>query len=125
MTKVKKLGIWMDYSTAQCMNASTVLFETTTITSEHSKHMNNNEMNQGEKRMHAIEQNQQARYFSKLSDIIKEHDEVILFGPTDAKVELFNELRANHHFDIIKIELKTTDKMTDNQRLDFVKDYFN
>lgn len=125
MTKVKKLGIWMDYSTAQCMNASTVLFETTTITSEHSNHMNKNEMNQGEKRMHAIEQNQQARYFSKLSDIIKEHDEVILFGPTDAKVELFNELRANHHFDIIKIELKTTDKMTDNQRLDFVKDYFN
>lgn len=124
MTKTKRLGIWMDHSTAHCMNASTDLFEITTITSENSKRLNENAMNQGEKRMHAIEQNQQAKYFSKLTDIIKEYNEVVLFGPTDAKVELFNELRANHHFDTIKIEFKNTDKITENQCIAFVKDYF-
>ena len=52
-------------------------------------------------------------------------DEVILFGPTEAKNELLNLLRENHLFDKIKIEVKTADKMTEIERNTFVKEYFN
>ncbi|MBK8348850.1 MAG: hypothetical protein IPL08_15010 [Saprospiraceae bacterium] len=49
---------------------------------------------------------------------------VLLFGPTDAKAELLHLIQADHHFDKIKFEVKSTDKMTENQENAFVKDYF-
>jgi hypothetical protein len=52
------------------------------------------------------------------------YENVLLFGPTNAKVELFNILRADLAFSNIKIEVKDADKMTDNQQRAFVKDYF-
>ena len=48
----------------------------------------------------------------------------MLFGPTDAKTELFNLLKADHHFDKINIETKHADKMTENQQHAFVREYF-
>jgi len=52
-------------------------------------------------------------------------DSVFLFGPTDAKVELFNILEADHRFAKIKIEVKHADKMTENQQHAFVKKFFS
>lgn len=49
---------------------------------------------------------------------------VVLFGPTDAKVALYNILKADHRFAKIKIEIKPADKMTENQQDTFVKIYF-
>jgi hypothetical protein len=59
------------------------------------------------------------KYYSK-----KKYEEVILFGPTNAKVELMNILKEDQHFNKIKIDVKSTDRMTDNQQVAFVKDYF-
>jgi len=56
--------------------------------------------------------------------VIKEFDDVLLFGPTSAKNELLNLLRQNHLFEKIKIELKPADKMTENQQQAFVREYF-
>jgi hypothetical protein len=49
----------------------------------------------------------------------------LLFGPTDAKVELLNILKADLSFSKIKIETMQSDKMTENQEHAFVKDYFS
>ncbi len=57
--------------------------------------------------------------------MIKDYDEVLLFGPTDAKTELFNILKENRQFEKIKIEVKPADNMTENQEEAFVKEYFN
>jgi len=70
------------------------------------------------------EQRELSSYFKKLGDLILENDEVILFGPTEAKSELMNLLKENHLFDKIKIEVKSSDKMTEIQRINFVKEYF-
>ncbi len=48
-----------------------------------------------------------------------------LFGPTNAKTELVNILKSDHHFDKVKIDVKPADKMTVNQQEEFVKEYFN
>ena len=48
----------------------------------------------------------------------------MLFGPTNAKTELLNLLKADHHFDKINIETKQADKMTENQQHAFVREYF-
>ena len=60
-----------------------------------------------------------------MREIIKKYDEVILFGPTDAKVELFNFLDEDSHFDEINIGVEDTDKMTENEQYAFVKGYFS
>jgi hypothetical protein len=75
--------------------------------------------------MHNKEQHQQSEYYKKIGEIIKDYKEVILFGPTEAKTELFNILKADHLFENIKIEIKQTDKMTENQQHAFVKNHFN
>ena len=57
-------------------------------------------------------------------DVILENDQVILFGPTEAKNELLNVIKENHLFDKIKIEVESADKMTEVQRNTFVKEHF-
>ena len=74
--------------------------------------------------MHNKEQHQQSEYYKNLGDKIINYEEVILFGPTDAKVELFNILKADHRFENIKIVVKPADKMTENQQHAFVRDHF-
>ena len=75
--------------------------------------------------MHNKEQHEQSEYYKEIATVIRNYDDVILFGPTDAKVELVNILKADHHFVNIKIEVKETDKMTENQEHAFVSEYFS
>lgn len=71
------------------------------------------------------EQQQQSDFFKILSAKIKEFDDVLLFGPTDAKTELHNILEKDKQFNEIKIFVKNTDKMTEKQQKAFVSEYFS
>jgi len=75
--------------------------------------------------MHNKEQQQQSGYYKALGETINNFDNVLLFGPTDAKTELLNILKADMHFDKIKIETMQADKMTENQDQVFVRNYFS
>ena len=74
--------------------------------------------------MHQKEQHEHYDYYKKIGEAIRNYQDVLLFGPTTAKTELFNMLKADHHFEKIKIETKHADKMTVNQQHAFVKEYF-
>ena len=67
----------------------------------------------------------QAGYYKKITEALKHSNEIVLFGPTKAKNELMNLLTADHHFANKKIEVKQTDKMTENQQKAFVKEHFH
>jgi hypothetical protein len=69
-------------------------------------------------------QQHQSAYYKELGDIIKNYEQVVLFGPTETKNELFKQLEADHCFKGIKIELVKTDKMTNTQIHDFVLEYY-
>jgi hypothetical protein len=62
--------------------------------------------------MHHQEQRQQAEYYQKLCDIIRNFQDVVLFGPTGAKLELLNLLRSDRQFEHIKLDIKESDKMS-------------
>ena len=124
MKTSKKLGIWMDHSIAHIMELTNNPLETIIIASKFTPQDKEHSLDKGENLMHNKEQNKQSEYFKKLSEVIKNYEDVLLFGPTDAKVELFNILRADTRFEKIKIEIKQTDKMTENQQHAFVKEYF-
>ena len=121
----KKLGIWMDHQNAHLMEFTTDPIETKTIDSKFTHEVKELSLHQGENRMHNKEQHQQADYYKMLGEAIKNYENVVLFGPTDAKTELFNILTADQHFSKIKIKVKQADKMTENQQHAFVKDYFS
>ncbi len=125
MTTGKKLGIWMDHSSAHLMEFTTDPIETKTIESEFTHQEKHHNLSKSESQMHNKEQHKHSEYYKKLGEVIRDYDEVILFGPTQAKHELYNLLKDDHLFAKIKIEIKESDKMTENQKHAFVKDHFS
>ena len=120
----KKLGIWMDNSTAHIIELTTAAMATSIVASAFTNEEREQTLGRSEHVMHNKEQQQQSVYYKKLSDIIAGYDDVLLFGPTNAKAELFNVLKENQHFKNIKIEMQSADKMTEHQEQAFVKNYF-
>jgi len=125
MQTVKRLGIWMDHSSAHLTEFTTEPVEMKGIESQFTHQEKESSLKKSEKLMHNKEQQQQGAYYKKLGEVIKGYDEVILFGPTDAKVELYNLLSQDQHFIDIKIEVEQTDKMTEHQEMAFVKEHFS
>ena len=124
MKTLKKIGIWMDHSMAHITEFDSEIKETKIITSDFTFQDKVETLQRSESGMHNKEQQKLSTYYKDLAQIIKNFDEVILFGPTDAKVELYNELKENHQFDAIKIEVSNTDKMSEKEQRNFVDDYF-
>jgi len=123
MTTGKKLGIWMDHASAHLMEYNDDM--TTDIILSESTHAEKEKtLQKGESMMHNKEQQQQAEYYKTLGESIKNYDDVLLFGPTNARIELMNLLKADNHFSKIKIEIMPADKMTENQAQAFVRAYF-
>ncbi|NWJ50001.1 MAG: hypothetical protein HXX14_03965 [Bacteroidetes bacterium] len=124
MKEIKKIGIWMDHSNAFLMDLSNDTIIENIIVSGFTPKEKELSLEKNEKFMHNKEQQLQSSYYKKLSDVIKKYQEVVLFGPTDAKNELLNLLKSDHLFANIKIEIKNTDKMPAIKMHDFVKAYF-
>jgi len=115
----------MDHQTAHLMEFTIDPIQTTTIDSKFTHEEKEQTLSRSENLMHIKEQHEQAAYYKELGELIREYDEVILFGPTDAKVELFNFLRKDHCFSTVQIEIEQADKMTVNQQHAFVKAHFS
>lgn len=124
MKTVKKIGIWMDHTTARLIEFSSDVKEAKTIISDFTSQEKDEALRRSESEMHNKEQHKHATFYKNIAIEIKKFDEVLLFGPTDAKVELFNIIRENHSYDNIKIEIKTTDKMSYEEQHKFVRHYF-
>jgi hypothetical protein len=125
MATAKKLGIWMDHASAHLMEFTIDPIKTRTIESEFTPEVRQLSLHRGEDRMHQKEQHHQGEYYEKIGEIIKQYEEVVLFGPTDAKVELFNFLIKSQSLGKTKIKVEHADKMTENQQHAFVKKYFS
>ena len=124
MTTEKNLGIWMDHLNAHLMELTSTSIKTTFVTSTFTHDIKEESLQKGEKLMHNKEQQGQAAYYKILAEHIVHYQDVLLFGPTDAKTELCNVLKSNNNFDKIKITVLQSDKMTEPQEHAFVRDYF-
>lgn len=124
MNTIKRIGIWMDHSTAHMMDYTGGNFVTENVESDFTHTAKIESLNHSENVMHNKEQHEQASYYKKLGERIKNYDEVLLFGPTDAKNELMNLLKADHHFDKIKFSVKSSEKMSENQQHHFIREHF-
>ncbi len=121
----KQIGIWMDHSTAHILEHKGDKIITSNINSEFTHEQRQHALGKNENLMHNKEQHMQSKYYKTIADVVKGHDEILLFGPTTAKEELSNLLKADHHFSKSKIDVKHADKMTENQQHAFVKKHFH
>jgi hypothetical protein len=125
MATEKKLGIWMDHLNAHLMEYHSIEGEHNITDLPLTHQAKDHSTGSSENVINNKEHQQQSDYYKKLGDAIKNYNEVVLFGPTTAKVELFNTLKTDHHFADIKIDVQQADKMTENQQHAFVKHYFS
>ncbi len=117
------LGVWMDHSSA-CFFAydGGIILHQIESSFTHQNKMKS--LSHSESGMHHKEHQLQEQYFKIIGDEILKYKDVLLFGSTNAKLELHNYLLKNHLFDAIKFDIKSADKMTDHQQKAFVKRYF-
>lgn len=125
MTTTKNIGIWMDHSVAHMMELNHDKIITSIIKSDFTHQEKEHSLSKNENLMHNKEQHQQSKYYSTIKDVAKNYENIVLFGPTTAKNELLNLMKADHHFEKIKIETIQADKMTENQQHAFVKNHFH
>ena len=74
--------------------------------------------------MHHKEQQQQAEFYEEIGKALAPYEEVVIFGPTDAKMELYNTLRAQPAFLHIKFVIKQAGKLTEYQQYSFIREHF-
>ena len=63
------------------------------------------------------------KYYDDVILLVKDADNVLIMGPGEAKVELKKRLEANKS-DGRVIDLEITDKMTDHQIAEKIKNHF-
>lgn len=115
----------MDHSSAHLTELTSGELTTTVISAKASPQADHGEAKKSEHLQHNKEQHQEHHYYKHLGEVIRGYNDVLLFGPTDAKTELHNILKEDHLFNDIRIEVKSTDKMSDHQQHIFVKDHFS
>lgn len=115
----------MDHAGAHLTELTASPLTSTTITSKFTHDAKADSLTRSEHMMHTKEQHQQAEYYKELGEVIISYKDVLLFGPTGAKTELHNILKTNHRFSDIRIEVRSSDKMTANQQHAFVREHFS
>lgn len=124
METTKKLGIWIDHSSANLIDFNGSISHST-IETDFTHESKVDAMQRSENLMHNKRQQMHEAYYKKIADQILKYDHVLLFGPTNAKSELFNYLSKDLHFKDIKIDVESADKMSDNEKNAYVKQHFN
>lgn len=125
MKVTNDLGIWMDHANAYFTEFTTEPMTTHKLESAFTHQQKAESMIKSETISNHREQHEGLAYYKKLGAIILNYTDVILFGPTNAKTELFNLLRADHRFEQIHINVQNTDKMEERQQQIFVREHFS
>jgi stalled ribosome rescue protein Dom34 len=124
MENKRRMGVWMDYESAYLIELMPLRVDAIVLKSKTS--------NPAKKRKSTVNADSERKkqeellliFNKKIANEISKYGHVVLFGPTEAKTDLMEFLKTEHTFKDIKIETEETEKMNDNQKHAFVKNYF-
>lgn len=135
----KSVGIWLDQSKAHFIgyNEGQAIFIESLISPHERIKRKDGEVNDtarfspnpsvlssNEYRKNNIAQNELNEYYKMLEDKIGKYDDVLLFGPGTAKDQFKNRIAENKSFKGKWISIQNADKMTDNQLLAYVREFY-
>ena len=119
----KAVGIWMDHSTANLIDLETGK-NYHNIEAEFDAEMKEEALQRSENIMNNKRQQMHETFYKEIGEEVLKYENVLLFGPTNAKVEMHNFLKDKPQFKSIQFEVQSADKMTDNEKVAFVRDHF-
>lgn len=132
----RQTGIWIDTQKAFIVTLDESRFSTKTILSHietkeripgESKEFTrfgNQYFSPEEKKEHKRKQ-EEKEFFKAILKEIKTSEEIIIFGPAGMKKEFEKFLREDKSLKFTIEPVVTAGKMTENQMISWVKDYFN
>lgn len=132
----KVIGVWLDHSKAKLIKLQDGDAEITTVLSPYKRHIRipgegSNKTRFGaeyysnqEYKSHHKKQHDLNSYYKDMEIRLSKFDEILLFGPTGAKKELYNQMSGNKVFRLKAINLENADKMTEKEMAAYVKNYF-
>ncbi|MFT6333500.1 MAG: hypothetical protein ACI86M_000644 [Saprospiraceae bacterium] len=123
MITKKNLGIWLDHLNAHLMEINTKN-DRRSIKSKFSSEVKEEALRRSEDIMHNKEQQMHEAYYSQIGEAILKYDHVLLFGPSNAKVELRNYLKKDLHFNDITIDSLPADYISVNEQHAFADKHF-
>ncbi len=121
MEDIKKLGIWMCHSSVHLMEYTNEVPDA--LRNNEQEEIHNVQVNDAAMQNEAF--HLQTESFKKLGVAIERYAEILLFGPVDAKVEFMKFLNGDTRFEHIKIGIRQTNEMSENQQQNFVENYFS
>lgn len=124
METLKKTGVWLDSVSAHIVDFKADGVETKIIESAFTSNEKHSSLEKNENLMHNKERHMASEYYKSIIENIRDSNELVLFGPSQAKSELHNLMKDDHRFANIKIESQTADKMNDREIRSFVQDHF-
>lgn len=139
MEKYRQIGVWIDYGHAIVIGydkgnveiVETILSPLEKLRREdgegndstkftpNPEHASNNEH-----KKHNIAQNEINEYLKTLEQKLRPYKELLLFGPGKAKEQLRNKLQQNKSYDGKWFAVHNSDKMTQNQLLAYVREFY-
>lgn len=125
MISVKKIGIWMNHSIAYIMEFTSGLVTTSIIDAAIDKNEANMDCSNNEMASIFKAQSDKKAYYKQLEESLKDSKEVILFGPTYAKVELYNLLKIDTRFKKTKFKIIHAEDLDEAQQQEFVATHFS
>ena len=139
MENYKQVGVWIDHSKAHLVgfkSGEVKLLESvdspyesikriegegndTTRFSPNSEHASNNEY-----RKNNTAQNEINEYLRLMEHKLQPFEDILLFGPGTMKEKLKNRMKENKAFNGKWMSVESSDKLTENQLLAFVREFF-
>jgi hypothetical protein len=124
METIKKIAVYMDHFSANLIEYIQKAKELKVIESDFNHFEKEKIMQKGESHLHNKEQDLQNKFYLEIKTALLDYSEIVLFGPTTAKTELHTILSNDKHFLEVKISIKITDKLTQNEQIAFVNNCF-
>lgn len=124
MVTTKRIGIWMDYTHARLIEFTSFSFSSRIIQAQFTVDEKAISPESEDKSVNNKDFARKADYYKKISESIQNFNDVLLFGPTEAKTELMNVLKKEKLTSKMNIEVMNTDSLDDQQQQIFVRTHF-
>ena len=121
-----KVGVWIDHEKAIIVHASDDRVATETLESQVGAHprYSGRQDGGGEQKYEERHGQHLNRYYDDVIRQLGKPDELFIFGPGEAKLELKGRLSRDKSGSERTVDLETTDKLTEPQIVAKVKEHF-
>ncbi|WP_333809246.1 hypothetical protein [Flavobacterium sp.] len=121
MKESKKVAVYVDYSLANIIEYIHTASMLKTIESGSMSDEMRKKIQRGETYKLSIKQHE---YYKELKNCLLHYECILLFGPTNAKIQFSNILKKNNKDLINKVILKNSEELSHDEQLEFVNEFF-